>query len=93
MGGMSGKNSAELKPRGDKDNTYDGEINVKGSDFTKIVSLEVAFTLRSFLRKKARRVILCFSIQNDQGKKCETTAFEPGKSGHGFLYVTLQCLP
>ena len=33
-------------------------------------TLEVAFILRSFLRRKARRVILYFSaVQNDQGKK------------------------
>ena len=37
MEGMSGKHSAELKPRGDEDNTEDGEINVKVSDFTKLV--------------------------------------------------------
>ena len=37
MGGMSGKHSAKLKPHGDEDNTYNGEINVKVSDFTKLV--------------------------------------------------------
>ena len=37
MGGMSGKHSAELKTRGDEDNTEDGEINVNVSDFTKLV--------------------------------------------------------
>ena len=39
MGGMSGKlkHFAELKTREDEDNTYGGEINVKVSDFTKLV--------------------------------------------------------
>ena len=60
---------------------------------TSAESLEVACTLRSFLRKKARRKILCFSVQTDQVKKCETTGFEPGKSCPGFLYVTLHCWP
>ena len=32
---------------------------------TSAESLEVALTLSSFLRKKATRVILCFSVQND----------------------------
>ena len=53
----------------------------------------MAFTLRLFLRKKARTVILNFSVQNDQGKKCETTGFEPGKFRPRFLYVTLHCWP
>ena len=44
----------------------------------------MAFTLRSFLRQKARRVNLCFSVQNDQDKKCETLGFEQGKSCDGF---------
>ena len=37
MGGMLGKHSVELKPRGDEDNTYHGEINARVSDFTKLV--------------------------------------------------------
>ena len=39
MRGMSAKHSSEikLKPRGDEDNTYDGEINDKVSDYTKLV--------------------------------------------------------
>ena len=36
MGGMSGKHSAELKTLGDENNTFDGEINAKVSDFTKL---------------------------------------------------------
>ena len=75
------------KPRGDEDNTYSGEINVKVSDFTKLVQNHLKWLAHSvcFLEKKARRVILCFSVQNDQVKKCETTGFEPGKSCPGFL--------
>ena len=57
--------------------------------------LEVAFTLRSFLRKRARNwsVILCFSVRNDEDKKCKTTGFETGKCRPGFLYFTLLCFP
>ena len=71
MGGMSGKHSAELKRRGDEDNTGDGEINVKVSDFTKQVQNHLKWLSHSvrFWEKNARRVILCFSVQNDQGKK------------------------
>ena len=71
MGGMSGKHSAELKtPRRWGQHLW--RWNQRQSERfyqTSAESLEVAFTLRLFLRKKARRVILCFSVQNDQGKK------------------------
>ena len=53
----------------------------------------MAFTQRSFLRKKARRIILCFMYKMIRVKTCETTGFEPGKSCPGFLYVTLHCWP
>ena len=56
-------------------------------------SLEVAFTLRLFLRTKARRVIYASLYKMIRVKKCETTRFEPGKSCPGFLYVTLHCWP
>ena len=69
MGGMSGKPSAELKtPR--RRGQHLRRWNQRQSERfyqSSAVSLEVAFTLRSFLKK--RIVILCFSVQNDQGKK------------------------
>ena len=72
MGGISGKYSVELKtPR--RRGQHLRRWNQRQSERfyqTSAESLEVAFTLRSFLRKKkATRVILCFSVQNDQGKK------------------------
>ena len=37
------------KPRGDEDNTYDGEINVKVSDFTKLVQNHLKWLSHSVL--------------------------------------------
>ena len=90
MGGMLGKHSAELKPHGDEDNTYGGEINVKVSDFTKLVQNHLKWLAHSvrFWEKKARRVILCFSDHVKSGKKvwdkkCEVFCTWHCIAGHG----------
>ena len=60
------------KPRGEEGSTYNGEINVKVSDFTKLVENHLKWLSHSvrFLRKKkSKKSILCFSVHNDQGKK------------------------
>ena len=78
---VAGKHSAELKTpwrRGQHLRRWNQRQSERFYQ-TSAESLEVACTLRSFLRKKARRVILCFSVQNDQvksgkkvwDKKCE----------------------
>ena len=49
--------TAELKPRGVEDNTYNGEINVKVSDFTKLMENHLKWLSHSgsFLRKKKKQ--------------------------------------
>ena len=71
MGGMSGKHSAELKTPRRRGQHRRRCSQPQSERFyrSSAESLEVAFTLRLFLRTKARRVILSFSVKNDQGKK------------------------
>ena len=71
MGGMSRTHSAQLKiPR--RRGQHRRRWNQRQSERfyqSSAESLEVTCTLRSFWEQKARRAILCFSVQNDQGKK------------------------
>ena len=96
MGGMSGKHSAELKTprrRGQHLRWWNQRQSERFYQ-TSAESLEVAFTVRSFLRRKSKKNFFYASLYKMiRVKKCETTGFESGKSRSGLLYVTLHCWP